>query len=108
MNQEVKIGDRFNKQLQHNKTTLCEVVDIIDRISQSQNKHIGREYWAKSIDGKYHQGNAFEVAKTSVIRGRIEQASQIRNELQEFREKVNDWHKKAIDEQLNIQTTLKP
>ena len=67
----VKIGDKFEKQLNKNKYSVCEVVDFIERRSVSTGELISVECWAKSIDGKFFQGKSFEVAFTTVKRGLI-------------------------------------
>ena len=64
----VSVGDKFYKQLEKGKESLCEVVDFVERKSITTGKHISYECYAKSIDGKYVLGRVFETPFTSVIR----------------------------------------
>ena len=48
MSFEIKIGQKFTKQLNKGKYCECEVVDIIQRISTKTGEVIALEYWAKS------------------------------------------------------------
>jgi len=67
----IKVGDKFLKQLYGNKYAKCEITDVIKRISTFSSDCIGVEYWAKCISGNYI-GQDFEVAKSTIIRGKIE------------------------------------
>ena len=66
---EIQIGHKFVKPLNKGKSTLCEVVDVIKRISTRTGEILDEEYYAKSIDGVYFYGKSFEVSKTTIIRG---------------------------------------
>lgn len=67
----IQIGQKFLKQLNKSKYAECEVVDIINRISQKTKKVVGVEYWAKCTSGDYAFGQTFEVAKNTIIRNII-------------------------------------
>ena len=69
MSFEIKIGQKFTKQLNKGKSCECEVVDIIQRISTKTGEVIALEYWAKSEDSFF--GKAFEVPKNSILRGKL-------------------------------------
>ena len=68
----IKVGDRFSKQLSMDKYAECEIIDVIKRISTSSSNCIGIEYWAKCISGNFAIGQFFEVTKSTIIRGKIE------------------------------------
>ena len=70
-NSSLKIGDKFFKNLSKGKYAECEIIDIINRISTVNCDCKGFEYWAKCISGNYAPGQTFEVAKATVIRGRL-------------------------------------
>lgn len=65
---EIKIGDKFIKQISKGKSIDCEIVDIITKVSTITGKVIETEYYAKS--NNYAMGQSFEVSKTTVLRGR--------------------------------------
>lgn len=69
MEDEIKIGDKFTKQISKGKLIECEVVDIIKRVSTKTGKTINLEYYAKS--NTYAAGQVFEVAKTTILRDRL-------------------------------------
>ena len=70
MSFEIKIGQKFTKQLNKGKSCECEVIDIIQRVSTKTGKVISIEYWAKSENFSF--GKAFEVPKNSILRGKID------------------------------------
>ena len=66
--QKVSIGDKFKKRVGKSKVD-CEIVDIVNRVSVKKNKIIETEYWA--ISNNFGMGKSFQVAKATVVRGRI-------------------------------------
>ncbi len=68
---DIQIGQIFSKQLNKGKYAECEVVDIVERISQRTKKVVGVEYWAKCTSGNWAVGQTFEVAKSTIIRNII-------------------------------------
>ena len=70
-NSSLKIGDKFFKNLSKGKYAECEIIDIINRISTVNCDCKGVEYWAKCISENYSSGQTFEVAKATVIRGKV-------------------------------------
>ena len=72
---EIQIGDRFIKHLsKRTKGVECEVIDIITRTSTKTGKVVGAEYWAKS--DTYAFGHSFEVAKSTIIRNKLNNKQQ--------------------------------
>ena len=69
MSFEIKIGQKFTKQLNKGKFCECEVVDIIQRISTKTGEVVALEYWAKSET--YFFGKWFEVPKNSILKGKL-------------------------------------
>jgi len=68
---EIKIGDKFMKQLLKSKYAECEVVDIIIRTSTATGNQIGFEYIAKCIYGNYAPNQHFEVSKATIMLNKI-------------------------------------
>jgi len=69
--EEIKIGDKFNKRLSKGKTAECEIVDVVKKVSVHTGKTFGTEYWAISLSEKYKTSGMFEVSKTSILRSRL-------------------------------------
>ena len=69
--EEIKIGDKFNKRLDKGKTAECQIVDIVKKVSVHTGKTFGTEYWAISLSDKYTTSGMFEVSKTSILRSRL-------------------------------------
>ena len=69
--EEIKIGDKFNKRLNKGKTAECQIVDIVKKVSVQTGKIFGTEYWAISLSDKYTTSGMFEVSKTSILRSRL-------------------------------------
>ena len=68
----IQIGDKFRKQLNKSQFIECEVYDIYEVISISQKTGSTSSrlvYYAVSKD--YYQGKPFDVAKTTIIRGKL-------------------------------------
>lgn len=65
---DIKVGDKFIKQISNGKSIGCEIIDIVKKVSTTTGKVVETEYYAKS--GIYALGQSFEVSKTTVLRGR--------------------------------------
>jgi hypothetical protein len=65
----VKIGDRFTKQLAKNKTVECIVVDFVESKSMVRQEITNVTCWAKSEN--YGFGKSFEVPFATVLRNKI-------------------------------------
>ena len=72
MDDNIKIGDKFTKQISKGKIIHCEVTDIIKRVSTKTGKTIDVEYYAKS--NSYGMGKSFQVAKTTILRDMLNKA----------------------------------
>ena len=66
---EIVKGIKFEKRLAKGESCICEVVALIDRIDRDSKEIISTEIWAKS--DTFGFGKAFEVSRTTIIRGFI-------------------------------------
>lgn len=69
----IKIGDKFRKQLNKKQFVNCEVFDIYEVVSTSQKTgKISNRLVYYAVSDNYALGDAFEVSKTTIIRGKYE------------------------------------